>query len=88
MLKPASVCLGDMLSAGGGCSLAIISRCCSVWGKLKKLLPILTFKHISLTVTVRGKVFDALSALLFFMEAKHGLQPLKTYSGSAEMTGQ
>ena len=53
----ASFCyLVDMLSAGGGCSLAIITRCCTAWGKFKKLLPILTSKHISLTV--RGMVFD------------------------------
>ena len=52
------------MSAGGSCSLAIITRCCTAWGKFKKLLPILTSKHISLTV--RGKVFDACvrSALL------------------------
>jgi len=49
--------LGDMLSAGGGCSLVILTRCCNALGKFKKLLPILTSKHISLTV--RGKVFDA-----------------------------
>ena len=44
----ASFCyLGDMLSAGGGCSLAIITRCCTARGKFKKLLPILTSKaHI------------------------------------------
>ena len=54
----ASFCyLGDILSAGGGCSLAIITRCCTALGKFRKLLPILTSKHISLTVCV--KVFDA-----------------------------
>ena len=54
----ASFCyLGDMLSAGGGCSFAIITRCCTALGKFKKLLPIPTSKHISLTV--RGKMFDA-----------------------------
>ena len=56
----ASFCyLGDMLSTGGGCSLAItcITRCCTAWRKFKKLLPILTSRHISLTVL--GKVFDA-----------------------------
>ena len=54
----ASFCyLGDMLSYGGGCSLAIITRCCTACGKFKKLLPILSSKHISLTVL--GKVFDA-----------------------------
>ena len=65
----ASFCyLGDMLSAGGSCSLAIITRCCTAWGKFKKLLPILTSKHISLTI--RGKVFDACvrSALLHGIE--------------------
>jgi len=54
----ASFCyLGYMLRAGGGCSLAIITRCCTAWGKFKKLLPFLTSKHISLTV--HGKVFVA-----------------------------
>ena len=47
----ASFCyLGGMLSAGGGCSLAIITRCCIASGKFKKLLPILTSKHISLSL--------------------------------------
>jgi hypothetical protein len=56
--------LGDMLCAGGGCILAIAARCCSSWRKLKKLLPILTSKHLSFTT--RGKAFDACvhSALL------------------------
>ena len=61
----ASFCyLGNLFSAGGGCSLAIIYQVCTAWGKFKKLLPILISKHISLTV--RGKVFDACvrSALL------------------------
>ena len=61
----ASFCyLGDMLCAGGGCALAIITRCCTAWGKFKKLLPILTSKHVSLTT--RGKVYNACvrSALL------------------------
>ena len=49
--------LGDMLSAGGGCELAIATRCCIAWGKFRKLLPLLTSKHISLKV--RGKVFSA-----------------------------
>lgn len=61
----ASFCyLGDMLCAGGGCELAIKTRCCTAWGKFKKLLPILTSKHVSLNT--RGKVFSACvrSALL------------------------
>ena len=39
--------LGDMLSAGGGCALAIATRCSTAWGKFRKLLPILTSKHVS-----------------------------------------
>ena len=54
----ASFCyLGDMLSAGGGCALAIATRCSTAWGKFKKLLPILTSKHVS--PLTPGKVFSA-----------------------------
>ncbi|RUS78519.1 hypothetical protein EGW08_013731 [Elysia chlorotica] len=61
----ASFCyLGDMLGAGGGCELAIITRCCTAWGKFKKLLPLLTSKHV--TLKTRGKIFNTCirSALL------------------------
>ena len=56
--------LGDMLCAGRGCKLAIVTRCSTAWGKFKRLLPILTPKHVSLRT--RGKVFNACvhSALL------------------------
>ena len=54
----ASFCyLGYMLSAGGGYALAITTRCSTAWGKFKKLLPILTSKHVS--PLARGKVFSA-----------------------------
>ena len=54
----ASFCdLGDMLRAGGGCALAIATRCSTAWGKCRKLLPILTSKHVS--PLTRGKVFSA-----------------------------
>ena len=49
--------LGDMLCAGGGCDSAIVARCCAAWGKFRKLLPILTSKH--LPPKVRGKVYTA-----------------------------
>ena len=45
--------LGDMFSAGGGCHHAIAARCCAAWGKFRKLLPILTSKHISLRYAAR-----------------------------------
>ena len=53
-----------MLSAGGGCALAIATRCSTALGKFRKLLLILTFKHVS--PLTRGKVFSACirSALL------------------------
>ena len=56
--------LGDMLCAGGGCKLAIVTRYSTAWGKFKRLLPILTSKHVS--QRTRGKVFNACvrSALL------------------------
>ena len=53
-----------MLRAGGGCGLAIATRCSSACGKFRKLLPILASKHVS--HLTRGKVFSACvrSALL------------------------
>ena len=61
----ASFCyLSNMLCAGGGCALAIATRCSTAWGKFRKLLPILTSKHVS-PLTCE-KVFSACirSALL------------------------
>ena len=40
--------LGDDLDAGGGSLLAIATRCCVAWGKVRKLLPVLTTKQLSL----------------------------------------
>ena len=54
----ASFCyLGNMLSAGGGFALAIAKRCSTAWGKFRKLLPILTSKHVSPLTC--GKVLSA-----------------------------
>ena len=47
--------LGDMLSAGGGCELAAITRCKCAWGKFRQLLPLLTNRHLPLLT--RGKVY-------------------------------
>ena len=54
---PSFCYLGDMLSAGGGCDLAVTTRCSVAWGKFRKLLPILTSKHVSLKT--RGKLFSS-----------------------------
>ena len=54
---PSFCYLGDMLSAGGGCDLAVTTRCSVAWGKFRKLLPILTSKHVSLKTC--GKLFSS-----------------------------
>ena len=46
-----------MLSAGGGCELAAITRCKCAWGKFRQLLPLLTNRH--LTLLTRGKVYSS-----------------------------
>ena len=48
---PSFCYLGDMLSPGGDCDLAVTTRCSVAWGKFRKLLPILTSKH--------GKLFSS-----------------------------
>ena len=53
---PSFCYLGDMLSAGGGCDLAIKARCRSAWAKFKSLLPVLTSKHLALKT--RGHLFS------------------------------
>ena len=49
--------LGDMLCSSGSCDSAIAARCCVAWGKFRKLLPVLTTKHLS--PRIRGKVYEA-----------------------------
>ena len=67
--------LGDMLCAGGGCKLAIITRCGIACGKIERLLRILTSKHVSLRT--RGKVFNAcvLSVLLHMLHGSEAWAP-------------
>ena len=44
----ASFCyLGDMLSAGGGCEMAVTTRVKTAWRKFRELLPVLTSRHLS-----------------------------------------
>ena len=76
--------LGDMFSAGGGCDHAIAAHCCAAWGKFRKLLPILTSKHISFKT--RGKVFTACFGQLCSMAVRPGPQTPPIYNGFAEMT--
>ena len=39
--------LGDMLSAGGGCEIAVTTRVKTAWKKFRELLPVLTSPHLS-----------------------------------------
>ena len=42
----ASFCyLGYMLSAGGGCEIAVTTRVKTAWKKFRQLLPVLTSRH-------------------------------------------
>ena len=51
------VYLDDCICSGEGCELATIKRCCSVWGKFRELLPLLTCKAISLNT--RGQMYKS-----------------------------
>ena len=54
----ASFCyLGDMLSAGGGCEMAVTTRVKTAWKKFRELLPVLTSRHLS--YKTRGHVYSS-----------------------------
>ena len=54
----ASFChLGDMLSAGRGCEIAVTTRVKTAWKKLRELLPVLTSRHLS--YKTRGHVYSS-----------------------------
>ena len=54
----ASFCyLGDMLSAGGGCEMAVTTRVKTAWKKFRELLPVLTSGHLS--YKTRGHVYSS-----------------------------
>ena len=54
----ASFCyLGDMLSAGGGCEMAVTTRVKTAWKKFRDLLPVLSTRHLS--YKTRGHVYSS-----------------------------
>ena len=54
----ASFCyLGDMLSAGGGCEIAVTTCMKTAWKKFRELLPVLTSRHLS--YKTRGHVYSS-----------------------------
>ena len=78
----ASFCyLGDMLSAGGGCEIAVTTRVKTARKKFRELLPVLTSRHLS--YRTRGHVYSPCvwSAMLHASETwpltKRNLQRLQ-----------
>ena len=73
--------LGDMLSAGGGCEIAVTTRVKTAWKKFRELLPVLTSRHLS--YKTRGHVYSSCvrTAMLHASETwpltKTNLQPLQ-----------
>ena len=61
---------GDMLSAGGECELASITRCKCAWAKFGQLHPLLANHHLSLLT--RAVSFQLVSEELCYMLLKHG----------------
>ena len=54
----ASFCyLGDMLSAGGGCEMAVTTCVKTAWKTFRELLPVLTSHHLS--YKTRGHVYSS-----------------------------
>ena len=49
--------LGDMLSAGRGCEIAVTTRVKTAWKKFRELLPVLTSHHLS--YKTRGHVYSS-----------------------------
>ena len=82
----ASFCyLGDMLSAGGGCEMAVTTRVKTTWKKFRELLPVLTSRHLS--YKTRGHVYSSCvrSAMLHASETWH--LPRRTCSSCKAMIG-
>ena len=63
--------LGGMLCSGGDCDRATATKCCVAWEKFRKLLPVLTTRHLSLNI--HGNVYTACvsSAMLHGAKCRH-----------------
>ena len=65
----ASFCyLGDMLSAGGGCEIAVITLVKTAWKKIRELLPVFTSRYLS--YKTHGHIYSSCvrSAMLYASE--------------------
>ena len=80
----ASFCyLGGMLSAGGGCEMAVTAHVKTAWKKFRELLPVLKSRHLS--YRTRGHVYSSCvrSAMLHASET----WPLPACSACSPMIG-
>ena len=77
--------LGDMLSAGGGCEMAVTIRVKPAWKKFRELLPVLTSHHPSYKTVAMctALAFGALCS----MPVKLGHLPRRTCSACNAMIG-
>ena len=58
----ASFCyLGDMLSAGGDCEIAVTTHVKTAWKKFRELLPVLNFSHPATSLTRHVAIGTALA---------------------------
>ena len=74
----ASFCyLGDMLSTGGGCEMAVTTGVKTAWKKFTELLPVLTSRHLSYKTR----------AMPCSMPVKLGHLPRRTCSACSAMIG-
>ena len=76
--------LGDMLCSGGDCDSAVAARCCVAWGTLRKLLPVLTTRHLSPKIC--GKVYKACVCSAMFHGSETWDLRNPNCGGSAAMT--
>ena len=80
----ASFCyLGDMLSAGGGCEMAVTTRVKTAWKKFRELLPVLTSRHLSYKTMCTALACGAPCS----MPLKLGHLPRRTCSACNAMIG-
>ena len=76
--------LGDMLSAGGGCELAAVTRCKSAWGKFRQLLPLLTNRNLPLLT--RGRVYSTCVRSVMLHAAETWAMTVATLNAYGAMT--
>ena len=77
--------LGDMLSAGRGCEIAVTTRVKMAWKKFRELLEVLTFSNLSYKTVAMCTAF--VCEVLSSMPVKLGHWPRWTCRAYSSMTG-